>query len=201
MNTLHTRCSYVSWSPFMIVPEFPVSDRGHTFATHAILPASASQNSTLIQHIIGTPSSLLIDKQIPAVLVDINRGSVVTLPSRGILSKILRPLGNNSGRGLKCDGPRTTGPWVYKNCMIYGSGFWFTNSIISWLQEGFFTCTYLWICFLEKKSKKWDSLRYPHFSLFYILHLFNCIIQNQKKCCCSLCPQHIECHLILFGNN
>ena len=94
----------------MIVPEFPVSDGGHTFATLAIFPVSASQNSTLIQHVISAPSSLLVDKQIPALLVDIDRGSVVTLPSWGVLSKILRPLHDNRGRGLKCDGPRTTGP-------------------------------------------------------------------------------------------
>ena len=95
----------------MIVPEFPVSDGGHTIiVTLAILPASASQNSMLIQHIIGAPSSLFIDEQILAVLVDIDRRPVVTFSSWVVLTKILRPLLEDIGRGLKCDGPSTTRP-------------------------------------------------------------------------------------------
>ena len=94
----------------MIVPEFPVSDGGHTFATLAIFPVSASQNSTLIHHLIGAPGSLAVDKQKQPVLVDVDQGSVVTLPSRVVPTKVLGPLLDDSCRGLKCDGPRTTGP-------------------------------------------------------------------------------------------
>ena len=95
----------------MIVPEFPVSEEGHTIiVTLAILPASASQNSMLIQHIIGAPSSLFIDKQIPAVLVDIDWGFVVILPCGVVLTKILGPLIDDSCGCFKCDRPWTTGP-------------------------------------------------------------------------------------------
>ena len=95
-----------------MVPEFPISDGRHTItATLATLPASASKNSMLIQHIICAPSSLLIDKQILAVLVDIDGRPVVMLSSWVVLTKILRPLLEDSGRGLKCDGPWTTGPY------------------------------------------------------------------------------------------
>ena len=95
-----------------MVPEFPVSDRGHTFATLVILPACASKNSMLIQHIICAPSSLFIDKQILAVLVDIDWRPVVMLSSWVVLTKILWPLLEDSGRGLKCYGPWTTRPCI-----------------------------------------------------------------------------------------
>ena len=94
-----------------MVPEFPVSDGGHTIiATFHILPASASKNSVLIQNIIGAPSSLFIDKQIPAVLVDVDWGFVVMLPCGVVLTKILGPLIDDSCGCFKCDRPWTTGP-------------------------------------------------------------------------------------------
>ena len=107
-GTLNTRHSYVGRSPFMLVPEVPVSDGGHTVSNPAA--TSASQNSTLIHHLIGAPGSLAVDKQKQPVLVDVDQGSVVTLPSRVVPTKVLGPLLDDSCRGLKCDGPRTTGP-------------------------------------------------------------------------------------------
>ena len=96
-GTLITRHSYVGRSPFMIVPEFPVSDGGHTVAGTS---ASASQHPPLIHHLVGAPVSLAVDKQKQPVLVNIHRGSVVTLPSRVVATKILRPLLDDSCRGI-----------------------------------------------------------------------------------------------------
>ena len=105
---LDTRHRYVSRSPIMLVPELPVSDGGHTVSNPAA--TSASQNSTLIHHLIGAPGSLAVDEQKQPVLIDVDRGSVVTLPSRVVATKVLRPLLDDSCRGLQCDVPRTTGP-------------------------------------------------------------------------------------------
>ena len=96
-DTLITRHSYVGRSPFMIVPEFPVSDGGHTVAGTS---ATASQHPPLIHHLVGAPGSLGVDEQKQPVLVDIHRGSVVTLPSRVVATKILRPLLDDSCRGI-----------------------------------------------------------------------------------------------------
>ena len=96
-GTLITRHSYVGRSPFMIVPEFPVSDGGHTVAGTSV---SASQHPPLIHHLVGAPGSLAVDEQKQPVLVDIHRGSVVTLPSRVVATKILRPLLDDSCRGI-----------------------------------------------------------------------------------------------------
>ena len=106
-GTLITRHSYVGRSPFMIVPEFPVSDGGHTVAGTS---ATASQHPPLIQHLIGAPGCLAVDKQKQPVLVNVDWESMVTLPSRVVATKILRPFIDDTCRGLKCDGPRTTGP-------------------------------------------------------------------------------------------
>ena len=91
----------------MLVPEVPVSDGGHTIASTSTI---ATQNSQLIHHCIGAPGSLAVDEQKQPVLVDVDRGLVVTLPSRVVATKVLGPLLDDSCRGLKCDGPRTTGP-------------------------------------------------------------------------------------------
>ena len=94
-GTLITRHGYVGRSPFMIVPEFPVSDGGHTIAS-----TTASQHPPLIQHLVGAPGSLAVDKEKQPVLVDIHRGSVVTPPSRVVATKILRPLLDDRCRGI-----------------------------------------------------------------------------------------------------
>ena len=96
-GTLITRHSYVGRSPFMIVPEFPVSDGGHTVSGTS---ASASQHPPLIQHLVGAPGSLAGDEQKQPVLVDVDRGSVVPPPSRVVATKIMRPLLDDSCRGI-----------------------------------------------------------------------------------------------------
>ena len=90
----------------MIVPEFPVSDGGHTVAGTS---ATASQHPPLIHYPIGAPGSLGVDEQKQPVLVDVDRGSVVTFPSRVVATKVMWPLLDDSCRGLKCNGARTTG--------------------------------------------------------------------------------------------
>ena len=84
----------------MFNPEFPDSDGGHTAAIPASACASASQNSPLIYLVIGAPGSLAVDEQKQPVLVDVDRGSMVTLPSRVVATKILRPLLDDSCRGI-----------------------------------------------------------------------------------------------------
>ena len=106
-GTLDARHRYVGRSPVMFVPKCPVSDGGHTIAI--IASASASQKSSIIHLVIGAPSTLLIDKQKQPILVDVDRGSVVNLPSRVVPTKILWEHLDYICRGIQCDGPRTTG--------------------------------------------------------------------------------------------
>ena len=109
-GTLDARHRYVGRSPVMFVPKCPVSDGGNKIAI--IASASASQKSSIIHLVIGAPSSLLIDKQKQPFLIDVHRGPVVNLSSRVVPTKILRQQWQHLDyicRGLKCDGPRTTG--------------------------------------------------------------------------------------------
>ena len=94
----------------MYVPKCPVSDGGHTVAILA--SGSASQQSLIIHLFIDAPNSLLIDKQKQPLLIDVDRGTVVNLPSRVVPTKILRQHLEDIYRGLKFDGPGTAGSLV-----------------------------------------------------------------------------------------